>query len=144
MTLTPLLPLFLDTQALWPRLPNLKWMHSASAGLEHLLFPELVQGPVTLTNAKVIRAWWGQVRGKAWGLEHMLFTEVVGAGSLVPLPMQKWSGLGGDKERGLKREGRRQGVPIFPYPWCKAYLLHKAETWNRKSDKVCERDGRGA
>ncbi|PNH07305.1 D-2-hydroxyacid dehydrogenase [Tetrabaena socialis] len=27
-------------------------MHSASAGLEHLLFPELVEGPVTLTNAK--------------------------------------------------------------------------------------------
>ena len=27
-------------------------MHSSSAGLEHLLFPGLVQGPVLLTNAK--------------------------------------------------------------------------------------------
>ncbi|KXZ49056.1 hypothetical protein GPECTOR_23g141 [Gonium pectorale] len=41
-----------DIRALWPRLPNLVWMHSASAGLEHLLFPELVEGPVVLTNAK--------------------------------------------------------------------------------------------
>ncbi|KAG2489804.1 hypothetical protein HYH03_011753 [Edaphochlamys debaryana] len=41
-----------DIRALWPKLPNLVWMHSASAGLEHLLFPELVEGPVTLTNAK--------------------------------------------------------------------------------------------
>jgi hypothetical protein len=31
-------------------------MHSASAGLEHLLFPELVDGPVLLTNAK---GGWG-------------------------------------------------------------------------------------
>ncbi|KAG2433121.1 hypothetical protein HYH02_012823 [Chlamydomonas schloesseri] len=41
-----------DIRALWPRLTHLTWMHSASAGLEHLLFPELVEGPVTLTNAK--------------------------------------------------------------------------------------------
>lgn len=41
-----------DIAALWPKLPNLVWMHSASAGLEHLLFPALVEGPVTLTNAK--------------------------------------------------------------------------------------------
>ena len=37
---------------LWPRLTGLRWLHSASAGLEHLLFPELVEGPVVLTNAK--------------------------------------------------------------------------------------------
>lgn len=41
-----------DIRALWPRLRNLVWMHSASAGLEHLLFSELVEGPVVLTNAK--------------------------------------------------------------------------------------------
>lgn len=43
---------FLPPQALWPRLRNLKWMHSSSAGLEHLLFPELVDSPVPLTNAR--------------------------------------------------------------------------------------------
>lgn len=39
-------------QEFWPRLTNLKWLHSCSAGLEHLLFPELVNSNVTLTNAK--------------------------------------------------------------------------------------------
>jgi hypothetical protein len=39
-------------QEFWPRLTNLKWLHSCSAGLEHLLFPELVNSSVTLTNAK--------------------------------------------------------------------------------------------
>jgi phosphoglycerate dehydrogenase-like enzyme len=37
---------------MWSRLTGLKWMHSASAGLEHLLFDELVKSPVVLTNAK--------------------------------------------------------------------------------------------
>eukprot|EP00197_Chlamydomonas_leiostraca_P013645 CAMPEP_0202860326 /NCGR_PEP_ID=MMETSP1391-20130828/2081_1 /ASSEMBLY_ACC=CAM_ASM_000867 /TAXON_ID=1034604 /ORGANISM="Chlamydomonas leiostraca, Strain SAG 11-49" /LENGTH=334 /DNA_ID=CAMNT_0049539481 /DNA_START=126 /DNA_END=1130 /DNA_ORIENTATION=- len=41
-----------DLAALWPKLTGLQWMHSSSAGLEHLLFPALVEGPVTLTNAK--------------------------------------------------------------------------------------------
>jgi phosphoglycerate dehydrogenase-like enzyme len=37
---------------MWPKLTGLKWMHSASAGLEKLLFPELVESNVVLTNAK--------------------------------------------------------------------------------------------
>ena len=37
---------------MWPRLTSLRWLHSASAGLEHLLFPELVDSAVVLTNAK--------------------------------------------------------------------------------------------
>lgn len=41
-----------DIREMWPRLTSLQWLHSASAGLEHLLFPELVEGPVVLTNAK--------------------------------------------------------------------------------------------
>lgn len=39
-------------QALWPKLTGLRWAHSASAGLEHLLFDELVESDVVLTNAK--------------------------------------------------------------------------------------------
>jgi len=42
-----------DLVKLWPHLPNLRWLHSASAGLEHLLFDELVDAEsVTVTNAK--------------------------------------------------------------------------------------------
>ena len=40
-------------QDIWPHLSNLKWIHSASAGVEKLLFPELVESPVVVTNAKV-------------------------------------------------------------------------------------------
>ena len=37
---------------MWPRLRNVRWLHSAMAGLEHLLFPDLVAGDVLVTNAK--------------------------------------------------------------------------------------------
>jgi phosphoglycerate dehydrogenase-like enzyme len=43
---------FVCCQEFWPKLTGLKWLHSSSAGLEHLLFPELTEGPVILTNAK--------------------------------------------------------------------------------------------
>src|SRR5437016_4249666 len=35
---------------LWPLAPRVKWVHSRSAGLDSLLFPELVASPVPLTN----------------------------------------------------------------------------------------------
>ena len=37
---------------LWYKLPNLKWVHSASAGVNHLLFDELVQSDCVVTNAR--------------------------------------------------------------------------------------------
>ena len=40
-------------QDIWPRLQHLEWLHSTTAGVEHIMFPELRDGPVTLTNAKV-------------------------------------------------------------------------------------------
>ncbi|KAK9909416.1 hypothetical protein WJX75_001901 [Coccomyxa subellipsoidea] len=45
-------PVKRNLQTLWPHLPNLQWLHSTAAGVEHILFPDLVDGPVTLTNAK--------------------------------------------------------------------------------------------
>jgi phosphoglycerate dehydrogenase-like enzyme len=35
---------------IWPMAPRIKWVHSRSAGLDSLLFPELVESPVPLTN----------------------------------------------------------------------------------------------
>jgi phosphoglycerate dehydrogenase-like enzyme len=32
--------------------PSLRWIHSRSAGVEHLMFPALVEAPVPLTNAR--------------------------------------------------------------------------------------------
>jgi phosphoglycerate dehydrogenase-like enzyme len=39
-------------QEFWGKLTGLQWLHSASAGLEHLLFQELIDSPVVLSNAK--------------------------------------------------------------------------------------------
>jgi phosphoglycerate dehydrogenase-like enzyme len=33
------------------RSPNVRWIHSRSAGLDRTLFPELIESPVTLTNS---------------------------------------------------------------------------------------------
>jgi phosphoglycerate dehydrogenase-like enzyme len=37
---------------LWPSLPRLRWIHSRPAGVDRLLFPELVESGVTLTNSR--------------------------------------------------------------------------------------------
>eukprot|EP00803_Ostreobium_quekettii_P005466 evm.model.scf_219.9 EVM.evm.TU.scf_219.9 scf_219:83670-88488(-) len=37
---------------LFSKVKNLKWMHVATAGVDHLLFPELVESDVALTNAQ--------------------------------------------------------------------------------------------
>lgn len=42
----------LAMQAMWPKLKSLKWIHSSSAGLDALLFQELIDSNVTLTNAR--------------------------------------------------------------------------------------------
>ncbi|MGD1994598.1 MAG: D-2-hydroxyacid dehydrogenase, partial [Anaerolineae bacterium] len=38
-------------QRLVTQTPNLKWVHTISAGVEHVLFPELVESGIVLTNA---------------------------------------------------------------------------------------------
>ena len=40
-------------QKIWPKMPNLRWLHSHAAGLDGVLFPELVDSSVILTNGKV-------------------------------------------------------------------------------------------
>jgi len=37
---------------IWKHAHKVKWLHSLSAGVEKILFPELVQSPVPLTNAR--------------------------------------------------------------------------------------------
>jgi phosphoglycerate dehydrogenase-like enzyme len=39
-------------QQVWKIAPRVKWVHSRAAGLDGLLFPELVESPVTLTNGR--------------------------------------------------------------------------------------------
>jgi phosphoglycerate dehydrogenase-like enzyme len=37
---------------LWPHAKQVRWIHSLSAGVDNLLFPELSESPVVLTNAR--------------------------------------------------------------------------------------------
>jgi phosphoglycerate dehydrogenase-like enzyme len=39
-------------QEIWPYAKKVRWVHSLSAGVEKILFPELVESPVVLTNAR--------------------------------------------------------------------------------------------
>ena len=39
-------------QQIWPMSSRVRWVHSRSAGLDGMLFPGLVERPVTLTNAR--------------------------------------------------------------------------------------------
>lgn len=38
----------------WPQARDLRWVHSSGAGVDPILFPELVQSPVVLTNSRGI------------------------------------------------------------------------------------------
>ena len=39
-------------QEIWPYAKKVRWVHSLSAGVEKILFPELIESPVVLTNAR--------------------------------------------------------------------------------------------
>ena len=39
-------------QEVWPYAKKVRWIHSLSAGVESLLFPELIESPVVVTNAR--------------------------------------------------------------------------------------------
>ena len=39
-----------------PHAKSVRWIHSMSAGVEHLMFPEIVESPVPLTNARGVFA----------------------------------------------------------------------------------------
>ena len=39
-------------QQVWRMAPRVRWVHSRAAGLDDLLFPDLVESPATLTNAQ--------------------------------------------------------------------------------------------
>jgi phosphoglycerate dehydrogenase-like enzyme len=41
---------------IWPLAKNVKWVHSFSAGIESLLFPDLIDSPVPVTNGRGVFA----------------------------------------------------------------------------------------
>jgi phosphoglycerate dehydrogenase-like enzyme len=53
----------------FPLAKQLKWVHTLSAGVEQVLFPELIDSPVPLTNGRGV---FGRVLGE-WAVAAMLF-----------------------------------------------------------------------
>lgn len=44
------------TREMWPQAERLKWIHVGAAGVDDVLFPELVESPVVVTNCRGIHA----------------------------------------------------------------------------------------
>jgi phosphoglycerate dehydrogenase-like enzyme len=44
-------------QQVWKMAPQVRWVHASSAGVDTLLFPELIESPVPLTNARGAFSW---------------------------------------------------------------------------------------
>ena len=68
----------------WGMAPRVRWVHSRSAGLDELLFPELVESPVPLTNARGV---FSEILGEfviaaalffAKGLRRMVTSQAAG------------------------------------------------------------------
>ena len=48
-------------------MPNLTWVHSTTAGVEHLLCAEIMENPsITLTNARGVFSRYGSDNDNVW------------------------------------------------------------------------------
>jgi D-2-hydroxyacid dehydrogenase (NADP+) len=72
--------------------PNLKWIHSASAGVENYMFPELVKSDVILTNAKGCFA--PAIAEHTFGLLFTLTRNL--KGQISNMSKGKWEGVSMD------------------------------------------------
>jgi phosphoglycerate dehydrogenase-like enzyme len=103
--------------------PRVRWMHSASVGVESVLFPALVESSVTLTNA---RGAYSPALGEfvlaamlsfAKDLRRMLRSQEAGRWDQFDVEMLEGSVLGivgyGDIGRAVAERARAFGVRIF-------------------------------
>ena len=72
--------------------PNLRWVHSTSAGVEHYLFQEMIESDVLLTNAKGCYA--PAIAEHAFGLLFALTRNI--AGQTMNMSEGKWHREGGE------------------------------------------------
>ncbi|MCS7315623.1 MAG: D-2-hydroxyacid dehydrogenase [Bryobacterales bacterium] len=109
-------------EATWRMAPRLRWVHSASAGVENVLFAELIESDVPVTNGRglfsdsLAEFVIGAVLFFAKDFRRML--ENQRAGRWEPFDVElieaKWLGiLGyGDIGRAIARRGRALGMKI--------------------------------
>jgi phosphoglycerate dehydrogenase-like enzyme len=103
--------------------PRVRWIHSASVGVESLLFPALIESPVTLTNA---RGAYSAALGEfvvaamlffAKDLRRMVRSQTAGKWDQFDVEMLKGKVLGiagyGDIGRAVAERARAFGMRIF-------------------------------
>jgi phosphoglycerate dehydrogenase-like enzyme len=116
--------------------PRARWLHSSSAGIDNLLFPALVESPVTLTNARgVYSASLAEfaVAGMlffAKDLRRMLRSQAAGEWDPFDVEMLQGKVLGivgyGDIGKAIARRARSFGMRTFAF---------------RRRPELCREDG---
>ena len=110
-------------KAVFAMCPNLRWVHSRAAGLDKTLFPELIEGPVPLTNGSGVFSpalaefVLGAILYFARDFRRMLRNQMAGvweAFDVVPIPGQTVGIIGyGDIGRAVATSVRPLGMPVL-------------------------------
>ena len=126
----------------WQSAPRVRWIHSRSAGLDELLFPELAASTVTLTNARGV---FSEILGEfviaavlffAKGLRRMVRSQDAGIWDqfdIVQVAGQTMGVIGlGDIGNAVARRAEAMGMHIVG--------LRRADGPERKRELLCQSD----
>ena len=107
----------------WRRAPQVRWMHSRSAGLDELLFPELAESTVPLTNARGV---FSEILGEfvmaavlffAKGLRRMVHSQEAGVWDQFDTTQVAGQTMGvigmGDIGKAAARRGKAMGLRVI-------------------------------
>jgi phosphoglycerate dehydrogenase-like enzyme len=126
----------------WRMSPRVRWIHSKSAGLDELLFPELIESPVVLTNARGV---FSEILGEfviaavlffAKGLRRMVRSQQAGVWDqfdTVEVSGQTMGIIGlGDIGKAAARRAEAMGMRVEG--------LHRSDGPDRKRDLLAQSD----
>lgn len=129
-------------QQVWRRAPRVRWVHSRSAGLDELLFPELAASAVPLTNARGV---FSEILGEfviaaalffAKGLRRMVRSQEAGLWDqfdTVQVAGQTMGVIGlGDIGKAAARRAEAMGMRVVG--------LRRADGPERKRDLLAQSD----
>ena len=112
-------------QQVWRMAPHVRWVHSRSAGLDDLLFPELAESPVPLTNARGVFSEIlaefaiGAVLFFAKGFRRMVRSQEAGLWDqfdTVAVAGQTMGVIGfGDIGKAVARRAEAMGMRVVPF-----------------------------
>jgi phosphoglycerate dehydrogenase-like enzyme len=126
----------------WSMAPRVRWLHSRSAGLDELLFPELAESPVVLTNARGV---FSEILGEfaiaavlffAKGLRRMVRSQEAGVWDqfdTVEVASQTMGVIGmGDIGKAVARRAEAMGMHVVG--------LRRADGPERRRDLLARSD----